>query len=437
VGALYGRTSVIPDTVVREGAEAWNPAEFIYPPGMANFFIVVVGIWRQFDGVITPMKDTSFEVFWKLGLAAFILLSAGVIFSISIRMTGGSSNWALLLAVLLALNPAIIFDGPIWGQSNALLSFVLLLALLALIVNMPRLMWASLIIAILLKQTALLVVPVIAIFALGGFGLRRTLVDAAFGSVAGFAFMAPVILAGYHPATTYLTTAGKIIDFGSSLTSYDTQVSADTFPIWVLFTGFNGLHGHDRMWTSDHTAVGPASLSYATAGLVLFAIVGVIAAAIAWRAARQEVPSFRRLCIAIGLVVVAYVTLNTRTSGHYLTLAIPFLLLGLPYASRPIAFWKLAGITLSALLSAYGLFMFIAVRGEWPNFIGLGSPSTSVVSAAVYRVYTSDLGITMFALLMLLITVSLLIDLISDAWPITAGLRLTAPKGQHRPAGAQ
>ena len=410
VGTIYGRTSAIPDSAIRGGSGPWSPAEFVYPPGMVNFFIGVGKTWQLVHGSIVPMADRNYYVFWKFAFALFIAVSAGLILSISRRTNGGTPAWAWLLTGLFALSPAVIFDVAVWGQSNGLLLAILLLAVLGLVTDRPKLMWSAIVVAVLVKQTALLVVPLVALFALRRHGVRQSLTSAAFGAAVGFAFIAPTILAGYSPATAYQTVIGKVADFGTPLTAYNTTVSLDTFPIWVVLTAFQNLHGIDRLWTSDHTTIAGLGVTYATAGLILFLAVFVIAARVTWKASRTETRSYQHLFLAIALVVVAYVSLNTRTSGHYLILAVPFLLLGLPRAAPLRAFWKLAAVSTIALLSEYGIFMFIAAKGEWPNFYVLGSPTTNAFSGLVYRIYTSDIFITLFAGLMLFVVYRLLVE---------------------------
>jgi hypothetical protein len=377
---------------------------------MANFFIAVGKTWQLVHGSIAPMTDRNYYVFWKFAFALFILACAGLILAISRRTNGGSSRWVWLLAGLFALSPAVIFDVAVWGQSNGLLLAILLLAVFALVTERPKLMWSAIVVAVLVKQTALLVVPLVALFALRRYGLRRSLMSAAFGAVVGFVFIAPSILAGYSPATALLPTIGKVADFGTPLVTYDTTVSADTFPIWVVPTGLRDLHGMDRLWTSDRATIAGLGISYATAGVILFLAVFLVAAWFTWKASRSQTRSFQHLFLAIALVVVAYVSLNTRTSGHYLILAVPFLLLGLPRAAPLRAFWKVAAVSTIALLSEYGIFMFIAAKGEWPNFYVLGSPTTNAFSGLVYRIYTSDIFITLFAGLMLFVVYRLLVE---------------------------
>jgi len=422
--SLYGRTSSIPDAIIRGGSVPWSPAEFAYPPGLAYFFAAANWLWEVVRGPVVPLQDRAFYVSWRLGFALFVLIGAALMLAIQRSVSPRSTRWGLVLVGAFALNPAVIFDSAIWGESNSVVSAAILLALFALVTGRYRLMWFAIVASLLIKQTALLAVPLIVAFAVGRRGALRTILDVPFGVVSGLALVAPLTLSGYHPITALMSTVQKLVDFGTPLTRYDTQVSADTFPIWVLFTGAAGLHGHDRLWASDLATVGVTHLTYANVGLGLFLVVAVAAVWAVWRAAKRDQPDPTRLMLAIGLVYVAYVSLNTRTSGHYLTLAIPFLLLAIPPRAVR-GFIPVFAITLLAVVSGYGLYMYIAAKGEWPVFAGFGSPSTNAVSSFVYQVYTSDVAITLFAAWLAYVTFQLLLA-------ATSPTREVPPKRKER-----
>lgn len=408
LGALYQRTALIPDAAIRGGTVPWSPAEFVYPPGMANFFVLVGSIWRWLGGNLDPIGNRAFYDYWKFCYALFLLPDAALIYAILRRLDPSRAAWRWAMTLGFAFNPAMIFDTAVWGQSNALLLTPLLVAAYAVVARKPKLMWAALLIAVTIKQTALLIAPVLIVFALREFGFRRNVDGLAFGLIAAFAFMSPALFAGYAPSTLVLTTAGKLIDFGTPLTHYTTQVSADTFPVWVIFTGLAGLHGHDRLWASDAAFVPNLHITYADAGLVIFGFAVVIALLAAWRAGRRDSPAFRYLFVATAVVSVAYVSFNTRTSGHYLTLAIPFLLMGLRPSLVPVGAWRVVAVSAVVLMSEYGLFMFIAANGEWPYFAVLGSPTSNSVSQTIFRLYVSDSVITFLSALLLVVALSLL-----------------------------
>ncbi len=424
---LYARSSMIPDSAVRGGGPAWAPTEIGYPPGIAYFYLLIGKAWHLISGPIVPMGDQMFQIFWKTSFSAFILVNAGLMFYILRRVVRAPLHWALIPVGLYALNPAVIFDNAVWGESDALLTAALLVSVLGLVTNRPRLVWSFLVIALLIKQTALVAAPVIAVVALWRFGLRRTLVAASFGVIVGFVLISPLLFLGYHPATIYSTTAGKLLDVVSQATAFSTQISGDTFPIWSLFTGFDGLSGYDRIGASDATLIPGLGISYSTAGLLLIVLVAAISTITLWRNPQAR-SSPQPVFLFLGLIFLAYVAFATRTSGRYLTLALPFLLLSLQhplsfrgYPASLRALWIPAVASLVSFVSMYGLFMVIATRGEWPSFLGLGNPSTNALSNAVYRVYTADVFITIFACLLLVATLASLAQVVS------VGLRQDRP----------
>jgi hypothetical protein len=85
----------------------------------------------------------------------------------------------------------------------------------------------------------------------------------------------------------------------------------------------------------------------------------------------------------------------------------------------PALVWIAAGVSAIAFVSMYGVMMQIAVRGDWPNYFGLGNPSTNLMSRAVHSLYTSDLIITAGAITLLVIATSLLSALLAPAGDLT------------------
>jgi hypothetical protein len=78
--------------------------------------------------------------------------------------------------------------------------------------------------------------------------------------------------------------------------------------------------------------------------------------------------------------------------------------------------------------------MFIAAKGEWPNFYVLGSPTTNALSGLVYRIYTSDIFITLFAGLMLFVVYRLLVEVATQPGPKLTMLAHASPEPVSREA---
>jgi hypothetical protein len=212
-------------------------------------------------------------------------------------------------------------------------------------------------------------------------------------------------------------------------------VSGDTFPVWVLLTGRNGLRGFERLSASDQGRVPGLPVSYLAAGSIMMAGTFALAGWLAWGGARQ-VAGARLLSLSVALIFLAYVTFGTRVSGRYLTLALPFLLLGCSDVKSLRALWIPAGISVVSLVSTYGLFMTITVRGEWPSFFGLGTPTTNAFSGMIYRLYTSDPAITLFAVTLVASTAAVAIHAVRLATRRAAPAREPSMPYAHGGASA-
>ena len=400
LGSLYDRTLMVPDAAVRGGRVPWSMVGYSYLPVMAYPYVAISDAWTAIGHSIEPMQDRAFLAFWKLVFSSFILVNGALVFYI-LRRYGHLSNLAASAASLaLVLNPAIIFDGVIWGETDAILTTALLLAALGFVSGRSRLGWSALVTAALLKETALIAVPIFLVFALKRFGMRRTSVDAAFGVMLGFVLIAPFVLFGYHPGTSYPDSLVQVQSFAFSRSSW---LSGDSFPLWTLVDQLNGLHGFARIWPSVTQRLPGVGIGFSALGDLAILLLLLIGAGSIVRTSRTRLTR-ASLLLPAALLFIADVFLSTKASARYLTLAIPMLLLclGISRLTDLVVWIVTAALTLVSIVSMYGLFTIIAVRGEWPQFYGLGNPSTNGLTSAVYAIYTSDLGITFGSLLLLL-----------------------------------
>jgi len=310
---------------------------------------------------------------------------------------------------LYVVNPAVVFDAVGWGETEAIVTTALLVAALGFVTGRSRLGWSALVVAILLKQTALFALPVMAVFSVKKFGWAKTLEGGAWGGLAGFCIFAPLVLAGYHPATIYKSIFAQVLNFANPTPVY---ASSDTYSIWTVVNGFTGLHGFDRIWAPYALQVG--GVGFSTLGMVAFLAVMLAVVWMLWRAPADRLTN-EMLYLSLSAVLVSYVVFSTLASARYLLLALPFLLLGLARASWRSRAWMIGGLTFISFLSMYGVLMQIAVRGEWPSYFGLGNPSTNVFSNIVYQLYTSDIVITVLGLVMLVLAEALVVRLSSGS----------------------
>ncbi len=400
LGSLYDRTITAPDSAVRGGGPAWSTLGYSYPPGMIYPYAFFAGVWQVVGGAISPLHDQRFYVFWKFCFSMFILLDGWLIYLFATRLTKTTRRWALVAATLFILNPAVIFDAAVWGETDALLTAALLVAAFGFLGSRPRLGFAGVAIACLLKQTALFFLPLFLVYSIKRYGLRQSLQGGAFGIVVGFIFIVPTILAGYHPGTAY---PEGLVQLKSFALPQSTWVSGDTFSLWTLLTPLGGYHGFDRVWPPTLSYLPGTRIGYSTIGSVLFLAVVAVSLLFVLKSPSRRLSSTAVLRWA-GLVPLAFVIFSTTGTIRYMTLGLPFLLLSIrrPASIRSAMTLVIVSATSAiGLLSMYGLFSVIADRREWPNFNGLGNARTDLLTGAVHAVYTSDIGITLFAIALL------------------------------------
>ncbi len=406
LGELYSRTAVAPDAAVRGGHSPWSNIPFAYPPVMAYPFWLIAHIWQLVQGSIAPMHDRAFQIFWKSVLASFVLVDAAILFLMLASAARYSA--ALVGTALFAFNPALVFDAAIWGETEALLLAALLMSVFGFVRDKPKLGWTALIIGTMIKQTALLAVPVIAAYAVKKYGLRRSLVAGAWGILIGFAVVSPMILAGYSPITVPTADLAQVLSFAHPPPVY---ASSDTFSIWTLVNGFHGLHGFSRIWAPYPLSFAWMNVSYSSVGTIAFAGI-VMAMLVRILLSPPSQLSEDVLYLSVAAVMTSYVAFSTAASGRYLLLALPFAILGLRNGHSIARLGLIVALSAISLVSMYGIYMEAAVRGDWPQYYGLGSPTTNALSGAVYHLYVSDFGITLFGILLLLVTATFLVRVV-------------------------
>jgi Gpi18-like mannosyltransferase/4-amino-4-deoxy-L-arabinose transferase-like glycosyltransferase len=124
-----------------------------YPPG---YMYALWGVGYAVKTLGVAWSSATAIIFLKLPALLADLAIAWLTF---VRLRPGGKRLAWGAALAFALNPALILNSAVWGQTDAILSLFLLLAFLAQGKRQFELSWALLGLAILTKPQALLVAP--------------------------------------------------------------------------------------------------------------------------------------------------------------------------------------------------------------------------------------------------------------------------------------
>jgi Gpi18-like mannosyltransferase len=132
---------------------------------------------------------------------------------------------ALLAAALYAFNPAVIFNAAVWGQFDAIYTFLLVLSLILALTSKPELSAVTYILGVLAKPQSIALLPLIVFLILKKKGWRRLLTSILAGAATLFAVIIPF---EWSNPITFLTD----IYFGAYGGYEVTSVNA--FNMWAL-----------------------------------------------------------------------------------------------------------------------------------------------------------------------------------------------------------
>ncbi len=253
-------------------------------------------------------------------IADFLL--AVTVYAASRRV--GPLRLALPTTLLVALNPALIYDSTVWGQNDSAITFPLLLSVVMAAESRYAIAWALAIVAALIKAQGLVLLPILAWWTLATGRYRDWLKAAGAALVTAVVVLAPFQLD--HP-------------WHFALDVYATSMGS--FP-WASVNAFNLMLALGGLVVPDRDKLfGP--VSFFMLGNVLFGAVYVLAGWIAWRRRTpwglmfsvfivylgmfMFVPRMHERYLYYALALLAPLTLSSWTTiALYTTLSVTLLL---------------------------------------------------------------------------------------------------------------
>jgi Gpi18-like mannosyltransferase len=241
----------------------------------------------------------------KLVPNLFDLATAGLIFAfVRKRLT---FNAALLAAALFAFNPAVVFNGAVWGQFDAIYTFFLVLSVILALASKPELSAATFTLSVLTKPQGIALAPLIAYLILRQYRLKWWRLLTSVAAVVATIFVVIVPFEWSNPVT-FLSN----IYFGA-YSGYEVT-SANAFNMWAL----GGL------WVPDGVLF--------IVGWVLF---GCLAAFTLFVLHKRFKASGEVLVLFSAFILLfAFFMLPTRIHERYLFPAISMLALMFPFVKK-------------------------------------------------------------------------------------------------------
>jgi hypothetical protein len=218
------------------------------------------------------LADPVQRTLLRLPMLLADVLTGAVIFAVARKYVSEWGAW--LVALGYWFNPAVLWNGAYWGQTDALHTFLVLVAFVLLVfARRAGLAFFLVGIAALVKPQAMIFGPLLL---LGAYrvaswrGMRRAVGFGAFGAAL---VLLPVVLTG--------GTQGLLAYFGDTV-GHHPILSANAHNLWWFLY-------HGNIDVPDTGALVPgAPLSYRAFSILLFGVVYLLALAKAWRAPLEE-----------------------------------------------------------------------------------------------------------------------------------------------------
>jgi len=358
-----------------------------YPPLTIYLFGGVVACYRFLAHLLhlPSTLDAQTPLLSLLAKLPTLLADLGTValLYVLVRRQAGE-RWALGVAATYALSPAVLLDGVIWGQTDGIPVFFLLLCLVAIFIG--RYGWAGVFfsLAVMLKPQPIIFAPLLLVYLYRSSGWRSVLLACGTAGATALAICAPYLM----PPRPQL-----LVFYHNTITSFQQSHvialrDAPAPPGAVSWNAYNlwWLLGAERSYQSP--ALGPLSAS--TIGTILF--LGLLALALGriWLD-----PSRGRLYAALSLVAVGFFTVATLQHERYMFPALAFLLLAAASDRRyilPCVVGQLAVFLNAGYVAIWYLAAHAYQRAAMPWYL-LGRTHPELLAALAWAVVGLCLGL--------------------------------------------
>ena len=257
---------------------------------------------------------------------------------------------ALLATALYAFNPAVIFNTAVWGQFDAIYTFLLVLSLMLALASKPELSAVAFALGILTKPQSIALLPLIAFLIFRKNGWRRLLISTLAGAATVFVVILPF---EWSNPVTFLSN----IYFSAYNNPIYQVTSLNAFNAWAL----------GGMWISDTQGISFLTLNLI--GWMMFVALSIFMLYFVHK--RMDVSEEVVVLFGAFMLLFGFFMLPTRIHERYLFPAISMLALMFPFIkkARPLYVVLTATLLVNVSYVLYWLNVY-ADSGFSPNLSG-------------------------------------------------------------------
>jgi Gpi18-like mannosyltransferase len=279
-----------------------NNTNYNYPPGFAYILDLISKTYKLFANPYNISQYWMDNNFLYLFLFKLLIINSdiGIVYLIIKISEKLKMKWGKLLAVIFFLNPAVIFDGVIWGQVDQFGLFLFLAAIYFFVDEKPKLASVVFTIAWLMKWQNILFIPIFYLFIYRKYSFND-LVKSLSVSLVTFAII-------IFPFWFHREMAG-LLNLFTVNSNYFPFYSLNAFNGWWLAAGLEGMR------ISDKTLV-LGIINAKQFGLLLFSFFYFIAALNILLAKKEE--TLKQFVLSSALIVLSFFHLLTQSHERYL-----------------------------------------------------------------------------------------------------------------------
>jgi len=318
-----------------------------YPPIFLTILWLTSSLAAPFRGAGLSLQFTVLTKFFSV--AAELLLIA-----LLYAKLPPARNIRWLLPLLFALSPGLIAVSAFWGQTDSILTLLLVLSIFALNRRQSRRAWLWFALALLMKFQAIVLLPMLGLLSLRRFGLWRTLQSIALAFALLVLLYLPFILtSGYDPAMRPYGGAVDLYPF----------VTANAHNLWyIAYPQLWSQPAHQLNDVPLDTLITIFDMTASRVGfLLLFLTVAIIAVRL-WRDAHQPLEF-----VWAAALYLAFFLLPTQIHERYIY---PAAVLALIAVAQDRRFWPIAAGL--AVTCAYNIVVVPRLHFVW---LGLDLPA--------------------------------------------------------------
>jgi uncharacterized membrane protein YiaA len=386
---LYYLPNVVPDAGVWSGVP-YSEAAFPYGPAVAYLFGAIgwLGHLGPLSSIASFPHGLGLEYLIK-SVNVLFGLGDGVLIYLILQLLGVARRSRMVASALFLFNPAVWFSMSVWGQTHVISLFFVLASIFLAERRHVHWAWIALAVACLTRPQMAVFGILLGVVLLRKFSLRQNVFGLAWAMIFIFVACLPLTLATAPSlAVDVMLHTFKVEEAGANVAVL-TTVSQDAYSIWPLVTYLaHGSAGPQRMFTlSSSSLIG--SISYQTVSQVL-TIVALILVAIGLWLRRRTVDERGGYIPLLALGITSFLMLLTGLVSTHFLLALPILILCLPWMNRTTYGFVVGIWTITTFVPMYGDLSLVITSQDHPL---LASASNGVTHFFV-SLYASDRFIT-------------------------------------------